>query len=120
PPAARLKAMPRGGFLVPVIHVSYPVRGRESGRMADMQSQHIVRAYDAELATLGGRIAAMGGLAERMVEQSVSALVNSDVELARRVIADDQKLDEDQRWVDERAVQLIAKRQPMAADLREI
>ena len=85
-----------------------------------MQSQHIVRAYDAELATLGGRIAAMGGLAERMVEQSVSALVNSDVELARRVIADDQKLDEDQRWVDERAVQLIAKRQPMAADLREI
>lgn len=88
--------------------------------MAITQSQHIVRAYDSELATLGGRLATMGGLAERMVEQSVAALVNSDVELARRVIADDRKLDEDQRWVDEQAVLLIARRQPMAADLREI
>jgi phosphate transport system protein len=85
-----------------------------------MQSQHIVRAYDAELATLGSRIASMGGLAERMVEQSVIALVNADIALARAVIQDDLALDEGQRWVDERAVVLIAKRQPMADDLREI
>ncbi|TKT74284.1 phosphate signaling complex protein PhoU [Aquamicrobium sp. LC103] len=85
-----------------------------------MQSHHIVRAYDGELAMLGNRIAAMGGHAERMVEQAVAALINSDVDLAQKVIADDVVLDEGQRWIDDRAIVLIAKRQPMADDLREI
>ncbi len=85
-----------------------------------MNTQHIVRAYDEDLATLGNRIASMGGQAERMVEQSVAALINSDIPLARKVIADDRVLDESQRWIDERAVVLIAKRQPLAVDLREI
>jgi len=85
-----------------------------------MNSQHIVRAYDEELATLGNRIAAMGGHAERMVDESVAALINADTALARKVIADDAVLDEGQRWIDDRAILLIAKRQPMADDLREI
>ena len=85
-----------------------------------MNSQHIVRAYDEELALLGNRIASMGGHAERMVEQSVAALIASDQALARKVIADDMVLDEGQRWIDDRAILLIAKRQPMADDLREI
>ncbi|TYR29394.1 phosphate signaling complex protein PhoU [Mesorhizobium microcysteis] len=85
-----------------------------------MNSQHIVRAYDDELATLGNRIAAMGGHAERMVDEAVGALINADVALARKVIADDIVLDEGQRWIDDRAILLIAKRQPMADDLREI
>jgi phosphate transport system protein len=85
-----------------------------------MQSPHIVRAYDQELAELGNRIAAMGGLAERMVDEAMSALVNADGDLARKVIADDAALDEGQRWIDEQAVQIIARRQPVADDLREI
>ncbi len=85
-----------------------------------MNSQHIVRAYDDELALLGNRIASMGGHAERMVEQSVAALIASDQALARKVISDDLVLDEGQRWIDDRAILLIAKRQPMADDLREI
>ena len=85
-----------------------------------MNSQHIVRAYDDELTLLGNRIASMGGHAERMVEQSVAALIASDQALARKVIADDVVLDEGQRWIDDRAILLIAKRQPMADDLREI
>ena len=85
-----------------------------------MQSSHIVRAYDQELAELGNRIAAMGGLAERMVDEAMSALVNADADLARKVIADDAALDEGQRWIDEQAVQIIARRQPVADDLREI
>lgn len=85
-----------------------------------MQSSHIVRAYDQELAELGNRIAAMGGLAERMVDEAMSALVNADGDLARKVIADDAALDEGQRWIDEQAVQIIARRQPVADDLREI
>jgi phosphate transport system protein len=85
-----------------------------------MNSQHIVRAYDEELATLGNRIASMGGHAERMVDEAVSALIHSDLDLAGKVIADDIVLDEGQRWIDDQAILMIARRQPMAADLREI
>ena len=49
-----------------------------------MQTQHTSRAYDDELKFLANRIAGMGGHAERMVDQAVIALVNSDQGLARR------------------------------------
>jgi phosphate transport system protein len=85
-----------------------------------MNTQHTYRAYDEELRFLANRIAAMGGHAERMVEQSVAALVNSNPALARKVIADDAALDEGQREIDEKAIHIIARRQPVADDLREI
>jgi len=85
-----------------------------------MNTRHIVRAYDEELAALGNRIAAMGGHAERMVDEAVAALINGDIALARKVIADDAVLDEGERWIDDNAILLIARRQPMADDLREI
>jgi phosphate transport system protein len=85
-----------------------------------MQSVHIVSAYDEELKSLSKRIAAMGGHAERMVEQAVAALVNADQGLARKVIQDDLVLDEGQREIDDKAIIIIARRQPMATDLREI
>ncbi|MGX5849351.1 phosphate signaling complex protein PhoU [Mesorhizobium sp. PL10] len=85
-----------------------------------MQSVHIVSAYDEELKYLSKRIAAMGGHAERMVEQAIQALVNADPGLAQKVIRDDIVLDEGQREIDDKAIVIIAKRQPMATDLREI
>ncbi|TPI49075.1 phosphate signaling complex protein PhoU [Mesorhizobium sp. B2-9-1] len=85
-----------------------------------MQSVHIASAYDEELKFLSKRIAAMGGHAERMVEQAVAALVNVDHGLAQKVIQDDLVLDEGQREVDDKAIIIIARRQPMATDLREI
>jgi len=85
-----------------------------------MQSVHIVSAYDEELKYLSKRIAAMGGHAERMVEQAITALVNADPGLAQKVIKDDHVLDEGQREIDDKAIVIIAKRQPMATDLREI
>jgi phosphate transport system protein len=85
-----------------------------------MQTQHIYRAYDDELKFLANRIAGMGGHAERMVDQAVVALVNSDQGLAQKVIADDAVLDDGQREIDDKAIIIIAKRQPMATDLREI
>jgi phosphate transport system protein len=94
--------------------------GAGGRRRQIMQTQHIVRSYDADLKYLASRIAAMGGHAERMVEQSVQALVNSDTGLARKVVEDDAFLDEGQREIDEKAIVVIAKRQPMADDLREI
>ncbi|QND58539.1 phosphate signaling complex protein PhoU [Mesorhizobium huakuii] len=85
-----------------------------------MQSVHIMSAFDEELKYLSKRIAAMGGHAERMVEQAVAALVNADPGLAEKVIRDDAVLDEGQREIDDKAIIIIAKRQPMATDLREI
>lgn len=85
-----------------------------------IHSHHTVRAYDDELKYLTRKIAAMGGHAERLVDQSVAALVNADVSLARKVVADDAVLDEAQREIDDKSILIIARRQPMAADLREI
>ena len=85
-----------------------------------MASQHTVTAYDEELQFLTHKIAEMGGHAERMVEQSVAAIVNADNALAQRVISDDLILDASEREIDDKAVMIIAKRQPMAVDLREI
>lgn len=85
-----------------------------------MPIKHTVRSYDEELKFLAHKIAEMGGHAERMVEQSIAAIVNADQELAQRVIADDLFLDAAEREIDDKAITIIAKRQPMAIDLREI
>ena len=81
---------------------------------------HTVKAYDAELEIIGGKIAEMGGVAERMLTNAMDALVRLDVELARTVVESDPRLDELQRELEEQAVLTIARRQPMAVDLREL
>jgi phosphate transport system protein len=83
-------------------------------------SEHIVSSYDEELKFIVRRISEMGGQAERMVEQSVAALMGSNLALAQSVVAEDAALDNAQRELDERAILTIAKRQPMAVDLRQI
>ncbi|WP_274427216.1 phosphate signaling complex protein PhoU [Chelativorans sp. YIM 93263] len=85
-----------------------------------MQNEHIMRTFDEELRSLTNQIGRMGGYAERMVDQAVAALVSGDTDLARKVVADDVYLDEREREIGEKAVVIIAKRQPMAGDLREI
>lgn len=85
-----------------------------------MVSTHILSAYDEDLKFLTRRIAEMGGLAEQMVSDSVRALVQSDAGLAQKVISDDVVLDHAEREVGDKAIVTIARRQPMAADLREI
>ncbi len=85
-----------------------------------IQSHHIVSAFDEELQYLTRKVAAMGGHAERIVDQAVTALVNADQGLAQKVIADDALLDEGQRDIDDRAIVMLARRQPLSGDLREI
>jgi len=85
-----------------------------------MASTHILSAYDDELKFLIRRISEMGGLAEQMVGDAVRALVSSDAALAQKVISDDVILDNAEREIGDKAITTIAKRQPMAADLREI
>jgi phosphate transport system protein len=85
-----------------------------------IQSHHIVSAFDEELKYLARKVAAMGGHAERMVDEAVAALVNADQGLAAKVISDDSFLDDSERDIDDRAIVMIARRQPLAGDLREI
>lgn len=82
-------------------------------------SEHIVRSYDADLQGLRQRIAEMGGIAEKMLVDSVSALARHDKPLAQTVIASDPRLDVLHREVEENAILTIARRQPLAVDLRE-
>ncbi|MBX4862655.1 phosphate signaling complex protein PhoU [Rhizobium sophorae] len=85
-----------------------------------MASTHIFSAYDDDLKFLSRRISEMGGLAEQMVSESVRALVNGDTALAQKVISDDVILDHAEREIGDKAIVTIARRQPMASDLREI
>jgi phosphate transport system protein len=82
-------------------------------------SEHIVRSYDTDLQGLRQRIAEMGGIAEKMLVDSVDALARHDKPLAQTVIASDPRLDVLHREVEESAILTIARRQPLAVDLRE-
>ena len=83
-------------------------------------SEHTVKAYDAELDLIGSKIAEMGGIAEKMLIEAMDALSKLDVELARRVLNSDTRLDALQREVEELVVRTIVRRQPMAVDLRNL
>jgi phosphate transport system protein len=83
-------------------------------------SDHTVRAYDKELEILGRKIAEMGGIAEKMLSDAMDALASFDLDLAERTVAVDPRLDLLQRDIEEQAILTIARRQPMAVDLREI
>ena len=85
-----------------------------------MSDAHTVTAFDDDLKQIGGYIAQIGGMAERMVEQAMTALMRADSDGAERVIEEDVKVDNLQREVEEKSILIIAKRQPMAKDLREI
>ncbi len=83
-------------------------------------SEHTVSAFDSELNALKQHIAEMGGIAEKMVSDSMLAMARRDLDLAASVREADLKLDTFQRDIEEQAILLIARRQPMAVDLREI
>ena len=81
---------------------------------------HTVRAYDDELMEIGRKIAEMGGIAEKMLSEAIEALISLNVDAAKSIIATDPRLDQLQREIEEEAVHIIARRQPLGADLREI
>jgi phosphate transport system protein len=85
-----------------------------------MMNEHTTKAFDIDLQELARMVAEMGGLAEKQIADSVDALVKRDGDRAQRVVATDVAIDALQREIEERAVLTIARRQPMAVDLREI
>jgi phosphate transport system protein len=81
---------------------------------------HTTKAFDADLQDIKRRVAEMGGLAERQIADATRALVERDADLAEQVITTDPTIDAMQHEIEEKAVLTIARRQPMAVDLREI
>jgi phosphate transport system protein len=81
---------------------------------------HTAKAFDTDLQDIKRRVAEMGGLAERQIADATRALVERDVDLAEQVITTDPTIDAMQHEIEEKAVLTIARRQPMAVDLREI
>jgi phosphate transport system protein len=83
-------------------------------------NEHTAKAFDSDLQELGRKVAEMGGLAEKQIADAVAAIMRHDLALASDVVAGDVRIDTMQREIEEKAILTIARRQPMAVDLREI
>src|SRR5487761_1474145 len=81
---------------------------------------HTTRAFDSDLQEIARKVAEMGGLAEKQIGDAVQALSTRDTDLAQHVIVTDSMIDAMQHDIEEKAILTIARRQPMAVDLREI
>jgi phosphate transport system protein len=84
------------------------------------EAQHIVTSYEDELTALDVKVAHMGGLAEQILGQAFDALADRDPTLAEKAIANDRNIDRLESELEETAISMIARRQPMALDLRQI
>ena len=82
--------------------------------------EHTAKAFDADLSELSSKIREMGRLAEKQIRDAIEALEKRDIALAKLVIAADDQIDALQRDIEDKAVITIARRQPVAVDLREI
>jgi phosphate transport system protein len=88
--------------------------------MTETGTGHIVKRFDQELAGFRGLVLEMGELALEQVRQSVDALCNEDITLARQIVKRESLVDNFDLQADEAATRLLAMRQPMAGDLRMI
>lgn len=83
-------------------------------------AEHTVSSFDEDLGRIEALIRDMGGRAGMMLADATRALIQGESATAQRVISDDALMDARQRELDERAILLIARRQPMAQDLRTV
>ena len=85
-----------------------------------MASEHIVKSFDDELIQLNAAIAQMGELSQTQLSGAIAALTQRDAHLAAHVIKDDLDVDAIERKLDAHAIRVLALRQPIARDLREV
>jgi phosphate transport system protein len=83
-------------------------------------NHHISQQFNAELEAIRNKVLAMGGLVEEQIENATAALVSGDVEQAEGVISRDYQVNALEVAIDEESIQVLARRQPAAGDLRLI
>jgi phosphate transport system protein len=88
--------------------------------MATSLNEHIVSSYEDELTNLNKAISEMGGMVEQAITEGAVALLKLDHSQAQDVRQFDKKIDDMQQRINDAAVSIIARRQPMAADLRMV
>jgi phosphate transport system protein len=82
-------------------------------------NDHTVKAFSDQLEALSASIAQMGGLAEAQFASAVEAVARRDTLQAESAVGGDKRIDALQIEIEDRALKLLALRQPMAVDLRE-
>jgi phosphate transport system protein len=82
-------------------------------------TDHTVKAFTDQLEALASSVAQMGGLAEAQLADAIDAIARRDSGRAENVVAGDKRIDELQQQIEDKALKLLALRQPMAVDLRE-
>ncbi len=82
--------------------------------------QHIVKAFDHEMAGLKKKILDLAKECERQISRAIDAFTTLDTDLAEAVVAQDENINRLQREIEEEAVSFLARRQPMAVDLRQL
>ena len=80
--------------------------------------QHISHLFDEELENIRNKVLTMGGLVEQQMEDAVKAFITSDQELAEKILLQDDVVNKLEMEIDYDCIQVIAKRQPTAIDLR--
>jgi phosphate transport system protein len=88
--------------------------------MPQKATDHIVKSFDEELRKLREQILAMGGRAEAQLADAINALAKRDSDKAVRVIESDKGIDAIEMTVAQDSLKILALRQPMAKDLREV
>jgi phosphate transport system protein len=81
---------------------------------------HTSREYETELKKLRDRILLMGAKVEEVIKGSMQALIERDGELAKKTILADRRINKLELSIDEMCLQILARRQPVASDLRFI
>jgi phosphate transport system protein len=88
--------------------------------MSEVARTHTDREYEAELRELKDKLLKMAGLVEDMITSATRALVEGDTELARQTMQGDAAVNALEVETDELCLLILAKRQPLAGDLRMI
>jgi len=83
-------------------------------------SHHISRQFNEELEGIRSKVLTMGGLVEEQIDNAITALATADVDLAESVISHDYQVNALEVAIDEESIQVLARRQPAAGDLRLI
>ena len=82
--------------------------------------EHLVKSYDQELKRLRNMMTQMGGIVESQVALAADAIMHRDAASATRAVEEDPKVDALEREVESFVIRLLALRQPVAGDLRQI